>query len=77
MENRKGCDSKEMFANLKIGNMDSFGKYLNKYDVIHIDVQWFMEPGNRVDHIVGSMQKAVIKELKEAYADVIEKYLKY
>ena len=34
----KGCDSKEMFSGLQISSMDSFEKYLNKYDVIHIDV---------------------------------------
>ena len=68
----KGCNSKDMFADLKIASSDSFEKYLNKYDVIHIDVQWFMEPGKCVDHIVASMQKAVIKELKEVYADVVD-----
>ena len=40
----KGCDSKGMFAALKIGSMDSFEKYLNKYDVIHFVMQCFAEP---------------------------------
>ena len=42
----KGCDSKEMFAGLNISGLHSFEKYLNKFDVIHFDVQWFVEPGN-------------------------------
>ena len=68
----KGCDSKEMFSGLKISEMDSFEKYLNKYDVIHLDVQWFIEPGNDVAHIVDDMQNAVIEELKEAYPAIVD-----
>lgn len=67
----KGCDSKRMFAALKIGSMDSFEKYLNKYDVIHFDMQWFIEPGNDVNHIVAVVQNAVLKELKEIYSDIV------
>ena len=67
----KGCDSKGMFAALKIGSMDSFEKYLNKYDVIHFDMQWFVEPGNDVNHIVAAVQNAVLKELKEVYSDIV------
>lgn len=40
----KGCDSKQMFQNLKISQADTFETCRNKYDVIHFDVQWFMEP---------------------------------
>lgn len=36
----KGADSEQMFSGLSIGKTQK--KYLNKYDVIHIDVQWFL-----------------------------------
>lgn len=68
----KGCDSREMFAGLKISGMDSFEKCLNKYDVIHLDVQWFIEPGMDIDGIVTVMQDAVIKELRENYPTMID-----
>ena len=38
----KGCDSEKMFDGLTIGKSSDFKKHLNKYDVIHIDVQWFL-----------------------------------
>ena len=38
----KGCDSEAMFAGLEISKSADFKKHLNKCDVIHIDVQWFL-----------------------------------
>ena len=35
----KGASSEEMFSDLEIGKTEDFKKHLNKYDVIHIDVQ--------------------------------------
>ena len=34
----KGCDSREMFENLKIGDSKDFGKNLNSLNVIQIDL---------------------------------------
>ena len=48
----KGCDSEEMFAPLAIGKKNDFRKHLNRYDVIHIDIQWFLSNVNKLDHIV-------------------------
>ena len=67
----KGADSKEMFSGLKISSRESFEKHLNRYDVIHFDVQWLIEPDQDAGHIVDSMQDAVMKELKEEYPDMI------
>ena len=38
----KGCDSETMFSDLSIGQSPDFKMHLNKYDVIHIDIQWFL-----------------------------------
>ena len=38
----RGCDSEAMFAGLEISKSADFKKHLNKYDMIHIDVQWFL-----------------------------------
>lgn len=35
----KGCDSRELFHELKIGTDADFEKYLNKYHVIHLNMQ--------------------------------------
>ncbi|MGN0677331.1 MAG: AAA family ATPase, partial [Ruminococcus sp.] len=39
----KGCDSKELFSKLKISKIPDFEKYLNKYNVIYIDIQKFVK----------------------------------
>ena len=33
-----------MFAGLEIGKSADFKKHLNQYDVIHLDIQWCIEP---------------------------------
>ena len=48
----KGCDSEEIFSVLDVSRADDFKKHLNKYDVIHFDVQWFIKPGTDVNNIV-------------------------
>ncbi len=69
---RKGCDSDEMFSGLEVSRADNFKNHLNKYDVIHFDVQWFLEPGVDVNNIVSMIQKAVLKELREEYPEIID-----
>lgn len=67
----KGCDSKQMFQNLKIGQTDTFETCRNKYDVIHFDVQWFMEPAGGAEKVVSCITENIIAELQETYADVL------
>jgi len=38
----KGCKSEKMFSELEISKKDDFKMHLNKYNVIHIDIQWFL-----------------------------------
>ena len=35
----RGCDSEAMFSELEISKSADFKKYLNKFDVIHLDSQ--------------------------------------
>ena len=37
-----GCDSENMFAGLQISNSSDFHEHLNRYDVIHLVIQWCM-----------------------------------
>ena len=71
----KGCDSKEMFSNLEISKTPDFEKRLNKYDVIHVDIQWCMEPAGGADNIVSYISEKTISELKEYYPDVLTEHL--
>lgn len=67
----KGCDSKEMFANLEIRKHPDFEKYLNRYDVIHLDVQWCMEPAGGPDQVISYITKKTIEELRAYYPDEV------
>lgn len=48
----KASDSSEMFSNLKINKNPDFMEHLNKYDVIHFDVQWCMMAASGSKNIV-------------------------
>ena len=67
----RGCDSRKMFSELKISKLDSYEANLNKYDVIHLDVQWCMMDAGSVDNTVEYMNQSVLKELVDEYGDVI------
>lgn len=67
----KNCDSEQMFSGLAISKAESFQKHLNKYDVIHFDVQWCIEPAGGPEQVVSYIKKNVIKELREIYTGVV------
>ena len=47
-----GCDSSAMFESLEISKTADFRNYLNRYDVIHLDIQWCMEPSGGPEGLV-------------------------
>ncbi len=59
-------------SGLQISRADDFKKHLNKYDVIHFDVQWFIKPGIDINNIVSIIQEALLKELMEEYPEIID-----
>lgn len=67
----KGCNSEEMFTSLAIGKVTDFKKHLNKYDVIHLDIQWCMEPAGGPDHVISYITEKTIKELREYYSELL------
>ena len=67
----KGADSEQMFYGLQISREADFKKHLNKYDVIHIDIQWFLANCDDADNIVKHVTEAVLDELREVYPDVL------
>ncbi|MCC8028891.1 MAG: AAA family ATPase, partial [Lachnospiraceae bacterium] len=38
----KSCDSRTLFEGLEISTKKSFETYLNKFDVIYLDITWFL-----------------------------------
>ena len=39
----RGCDSENLFSGFKISGNENFNVHLNKYNVIHLNIQQFME----------------------------------
>lgn len=67
----KGADSKKMFEALEISRNENFEKHLNKYDVIHMDIQWFLANCKDAEHIVEFITKNILDELKEIYPEIL------
>lgn len=67
----KGCDSADIFADYEISHAGDFRQHLNKYDVIHLDIQWCLAPAKGVAGVVSYIEKSVIAELKEKYPNII------
>ena len=67
----KGCDSQNMFSTLAIGKASDFMQHLNKYDVIHIDIQWFLSNARDVDGIVAYITDSVLEELRLIYPEQV------
>ena len=67
----KGCDSENMFSGLQIGRSRDFKTHLNQYDVIHIDIQWFLTNCETPEQMVAFITKSVLDELRELYSDAL------
>ena len=67
----KGAESLQMFSSLEIGRSADFRKHLNQYDVIHMDIQWFL--ANCVDaaELVPFISQSILEELREAYPEAL------
>ncbi len=73
----KGCHSEKLFEGLRIGQSEFFRIYLNKQNVIFLDIQWMY--GNALEEmrrdssvkIVSYIQEQVIAELKEKYPECV------
>ena len=65
----RGCDSEKMLSNLDIAQDPDFKKHLNKYDVIHLDIQWCMEPAGGAENVISYITTKTIEELREYYSE--------
>ena len=66
----KSCDSRELFRGLKAEQDKSFETYLNKYNVLYLDVTSFTARPEMRKNIVRTIQEKLIADLKKAFPDV-------
>jgi len=72
----RGCDSKAMFSGLTIGQAPDFKTHLNRYDVIHLDIQWCIEPAGGAEKVVSYITEKTVGELREYYPSEIPEHVK-
>ncbi len=65
----KSCDSHSLFDGLNISAKPSYEKYLNQYDVIYLDITWFISTTSDMKNVVRDLQDSVITELKEEFPE--------
>ena len=67
----KGCNSHELFAGLEIEQSADYEKYLNKFDVIHFDVQWCFKEAGSAEKTVSFITQTILAELRDIYGNII------
>jgi len=63
----RSCDSRSLFADLKISKDNSFEQNLNKYPVIYLDLTYFTTTCRLTPDIVDSIEHSLIADLQELY----------
>ncbi len=71
----KNCDSLQMFTGLVISKDNAFKEHLNKYDVIHIDMQWCMVSAGGAEKVIQFIEDIIITELREIYPDAVKEVI--
>ena len=63
-------NSAELFDDLRISKETSYKEYLNKYDVIKINMQEFLSVTSSVDEMLERLKKYLLFDLLEAYGNL-------
>ena len=65
-----GCDSSDLFDETKIAECEDYRKYMNKYNVIHLDISSFWD--DFTDDLIEKIEKYIIDELKQELKEEID-----
>ncbi|MCD7981093.1 MAG: ATP-binding protein [Clostridiales bacterium] len=68
----KSCDSGELFDGLEISQRPSYQRYLNAFDVLYLDITWFISVSDDITDVVSVIQTAVVEEIREAFPDFVK-----
>ena len=61
----KGCDSLDIFNDLKISQTELYQKHLNKHNVIHLDIQKFLSVNDSIQEMIKDINESILFELIE------------
>lgn len=68
----RGCDSRELFAAYRIAQDKTFEEYLNRYDVIFLNMQQFLIEADD-GKVTEYLEQEVLRELRKEYADILNR----
>ena len=63
-------DSHPLFDNLKISSDKSYNKHINRYNVIHVNMQSFLSRSAGIDSMLDKLKKYITHDIATAYPDV-------
>ena len=69
----KGCDTHEIFSQMKIGQVSDYDKYLNKFNVIKLDLNgWYQNAKKKDEHqnLIRQIDECVAEEFHEQFTNV-------
>ena len=69
----KGCDTREVFSQMKLGQEPCFDKHMNKFNVIKLDLnELYQNAKKKNEHatLIAQIEERVVEEFKEQFADI-------
>ncbi len=66
----KGCDSRDLFKDLKIAGHPSFEEKRNKYNVIKLDWNYEYQKARNKEKVFDKMVERVLRDMKEEFPDI-------
>ena len=66
----KGCDSSNIFYDLKISQTDLYQKHLNQHHVIHLNMQDFLSKTHAIDKMLVLLTQLIFRDIKKEYPNV-------
>ena len=66
----KGCDSREMFANLKIAKEPCFEENLNKFNVLSIDMGFFYNNVRDKEEVLEKLEEKLREDFRDEFSDI-------
>lgn len=70
----KGCDTREAFRQMKLGQVPDYDKYLNKFNVIKLDLNELYQNAKKKGeetHLINQIDKRVADEFKIQFKNVV------
>ena len=66
----RGCDSRGLFQGLKIATHSDFEKYLNQYNVIHLNMRDYLTESENMKELIQFVEDDLLDELQQEFSDL-------